>query len=306
MFTFAHLSDPHVPTQLLPRISDLANKRVLGYLSWRLRRSRIHRREVLDALERDLLNLSPDHIAVTGDLINISLPTEFRGAAEWLNRLGPAGKVTVIPGNHDAYIGVPWEESWALWSNYMSSETSDRRVIVPTGSDDFPLVRYRGPMAIVGLNTALPTAPGLATGKLGSRQLEALENQLRQLADQGLFRVVLIHHPPVAGAAKPRKSLVDAEAFRGVIEVAGAELVLHGHNHRSLFGEIAGPDGSVPVVGVASASALSVHDRPAAQYHVYELSRTDEVWALTMHVRAFDFQSGEFSDAGARKIAIPG
>jgi 3',5'-cyclic AMP phosphodiesterase CpdA len=261
---------------------------------------------VLDALERDLLALSPDHIAVTGDLINISLPVEFRGAAEWLDRLGPADKVTVIPGNHDAYVGVPWEQSWALWSAYMSSETSDRQVLMPTGSEDFPLVRYRGPMAIVGLSTALATAPGLATGKLGARQVMALEDHLHQLADQGLFRVVLVHHPPLAGSTKPRKSLVDAESFRRAIEVAGAELVLHGHNHRPEFGEIMGPKGPVPVVGVASASALPVRERPGAQYHVYELGRTDDVWALTMHIRVFDLHSGEFIDAGARKIAIPG
>lgn len=120
MFILAHLSDPHVPTRLAPGVAALMSKRLLGYLSWRYRRSRIHRREVLDALERDLDDQRPDHVAVTGDLVNISLPAEFANAAEWLGGLGRCERVTVVPGNHDAYVSVPWTQSWALWADRKS------------------------------------------------------------------------------------------------------------------------------------------------------------------------------------------
>ena len=178
MYTIAHLSDVHLPLPPSPGVTALLNKRLLGYLSWRLRRSRIHLLEILDTLVEDLRSQAPDHVAVTGDLVNISLPAEFVQAAEWLPGLGSPDRVTVIPGNHDAYIAVPWARSWSLWAPYMASETANGVAIPPTGFDDFPLVRRRGPVAIVGLSSALPTSPGLATGKLGPRQLAALVDRL--------------------------------------------------------------------------------------------------------------------------------
>ena len=51
------------------------------------------------------------------------------------------------------------------------------------------------------------------------------------------------------------RRLVDAEEAAAAIAEAGAELVLHGHNHRLQHSTLAGPDGPVPVVGVPSASA---------------------------------------------------
>ncbi len=305
MYTVAHLSDVHLPTPLAPGIPALLNKRLLGYLSWRVRRHRIHRPEVLAALQRDLRTQAPDHIAVTGDLVNISLPAEFQRAAEWLPGLGPPDRVTVVPGNHDAYIAMPWTQTWSLWAPYMASEAANGDAIAPKGFADFPLVRRRGPVAIVGLSTALPTAPGLATGKLGSRQVAALADRLKELGREGLFRIVLIHHPPLAGATKPQKSLVDAESFRRTIEEVGAELVLHGHDHRFEFGELQGPHGPVPVVGVASASAVETRHKPPSQYHLYDIERSDGGWTLQLRTRGFDAGSGGFGDDGFRKLEFP-
>ncbi len=45
-------------------------------------------------------------------------------------------------------------------------------------------------------------------------------------------------------------------ALRTILRRHGAELILHGHNHRLMTHYIEGPDRPVPVVGVASASAI--------------------------------------------------
>src|ERR1051326_6221775 len=103
MFVLAHLSDPHLAPLPTPRLMELAGKRVLGYVNWRRRRQLIHRREVLDGLVQDLKARAPDHVAVTGDLVNISLPADFAPAGVWLATLGRPHDVTVGPGNHDAY-----------------------------------------------------------------------------------------------------------------------------------------------------------------------------------------------------------
>src|SRR5262245_20870630 len=104
MFVLAHLSDPHLAPLPRPRIAELASKRLTGYLNWLRKRRAIHESDVLAAIVRDLSSQRPDHIAVTGDLVNIALPAEFENARRWLDRLGPAADVSLVPGNHDAYV----------------------------------------------------------------------------------------------------------------------------------------------------------------------------------------------------------
>src|ERR1700761_5341720 len=103
-FTLAHLSDPHLPPLPRPRPLELAGKRALGYLNWTRNRHRYHRRDVVDVLISDLQAQVPDHIAVTGDLVNLALAAEFPPALAWLNSVGPPERVSLVPGNHDAYV----------------------------------------------------------------------------------------------------------------------------------------------------------------------------------------------------------
>ncbi len=75
---------------------DLLGQRLLGYLSWRWRRHRVYRHEVLKALRRDLLAARPDHVAITGIWSNIALPAELDQAAVWLHALGPREWISVV------------------------------------------------------------------------------------------------------------------------------------------------------------------------------------------------------------------
>lgn len=281
MFTLAHLSDPHVGPLPSPRVRDLLNKRVLGYLSWKVRRHSVHSPDVLDAMADDLRSTNVDHVAVTGDITNIALPEEFAQSARWLHSLGEPRDVTVIPGNHDCYIAVPWATSFAHWAPFMHSDE--------TAADDgeaFPVVRVRGDVAIVGVTTAQPTAPFLATGSLGAIQLERLRKVLAELDERRLFRVVLIHHPPGANATKTRKRLVDATELCDVLAEVGAELVLHGHTHHSSVDAIDGPAGAISVVGVSSASAGHAADAAhRSRYHLYRIERGKDGWNVELEIR---------------------
>ena len=104
MFVLAHLSDPHLAPLPTPRPRELAGKRLLGYVNWRRNRHKVHRTEQVDMLVRDLKSRAPDHVAVTGDLVNIALEAEFAQARAWLHGLGSPHDVTLVPGNHDAYV----------------------------------------------------------------------------------------------------------------------------------------------------------------------------------------------------------
>src|SRR5712691_11671414 len=224
MFVLAHLSDPHLGPVPAARLRELAGKRMLGLLNWRRKRGAVHRPEVLDALVRDLAALPVDHIAVTGDLVNLALAAEFAPARQWLARLGPPERVTVVPGNHDAYVRETAAHPARHWGDYMRGDVG--ATAAPDSPLPFPFVRRRGPAALIGLSTAVPTAPFMATGRLGADQLTRLAAALDGLGREGLFRVVLIHHPPGSSLADRFKRLVDAGPFRRVVARHGAELVL--------------------------------------------------------------------------------
>lgn len=247
-FRLAHLSDPHLGPLPSPRPLELASKRVTGFLSWRLRRRRAHRAELLEATVAALAAARPDHWVVTGDLVNIALPGEFARARQWLERLGPPERVTLVPGNHDAYVAGAAEAHWPLWRPWMGGAD---------GPHGFPFLRRVGPLAILGLSSAVPRPWGDAAGELGPAQLARLEGRLAEAGQAGACRVVLVHHPPVAGWSAPRKALLDAPALRALLAREGAELVLSGHEHRLEVGALAGPSGAIPALAAPSASLVA-------------------------------------------------
>lgn len=305
-FVLAHLSDPHLGP--LPRSGWrlLMNKRLSGYLSWTRNRIHIHRAEVLARLTEDLRAQSCDHIAVTGDLVNISLPEEFAAAARWLETVGSADRVTVVPGNHDAYVKIPWEKSLGLWASYMQGvRTVGAPPTEPGSAADFPFLRRIGPLALIGASSAVPMPLFVAAGRLGHDQCLRLAALLRQAGDEGLFRVVLIHHPPFGGGAYKRKSLLDAQEFQAVIAEAGAELVLHGHTHVSGLGRIMTKAGPVPVIGVPSASAIRAGHKDPARYHLYTIARQSDSWSLEVEIRGFDASGDGFVREGGMVFSIP-
>jgi 3',5'-cyclic AMP phosphodiesterase CpdA len=278
MFVLAHLSDPHLGSMPAPRLAELFSKRLIGYLNWRRGRKALHRVEVLQALVRDLKAAAPDHIAVTGDLVNIALAGEFAPAREWLETLGTPADVTVVPGNHDAYVRATRGHFHRIWRDYMHGDEG--------GGDPsaFPFVRRRGPVVLIGLSSAVPTGPFMATGRLGGEQLGRFAAMLAALPDDGAFRVVLIHHPPRSRAR--HKRLIDAAAFRAVLAQHGADLVLHGHDHVHSLVWLDGPGRRIPAVGVPSASARGIHHAHAA-YNLYQIDGGPGAWHCQAISRGF-------------------
>jgi 3',5'-cyclic AMP phosphodiesterase CpdA len=263
------------------RVRDLLSKRITGWLSWRYTRRGIHMADALAAAVADLHRAKPDHIVVTGDIANISTTAEFTQAASWLSELGRPEDVTLVPGNHDAYVPVSWSTSLGLWGAFMAGDGAE-----PARSrDDFPLLRRRGPVAFVGLSTAVPRAPLIATGEVGAGQLARFERIMGELRD--LCRVVLIHHPPQIGGASRHKELSDQRAVREAIARVGADLVLHGHMHRTMLGRIDSPQGPVPVLGVASTSAHPASKYGAGGYNLFGVERDPSGgWAFEVEVRS--------------------
>ena len=293
-FALAHLSDPHLPPLPSPRLFDLAGKRALGYLNWTRNRRKVHRRDVLDALVSDLQAQRPDHIAITGDLVNLALEAEFAPSLEWLQGVGAPASVTVIPGNHDTYVRATQRRFAETWRDYLDGDDA------PHGGVAFPLIRRRGPLALISVSSAVPTPLLMATGRLGRVQLDALERILAGLSAEQAFRVLLIHHP--LRSASRIKRLTDAPQLLALLKIHGVELILHGHDHVHSTIWIDGPNGPIPAIGVPSASAVAHGRYPAAAYNLFAIARDGAAWRCEQVVRGFK-ENADIGELGRARLS---
>ena len=144
----------------------------------------------------------------------------------------------------------------------------------------------------------------MATGTAGREQLSKLPELLQTAREQGLFRVVYLHHCPIAGQDKWRKRLTDADRVQALLEEHGAELALHGHGHRKHYKELDTRDGKLPVIAVPSASALGLHGRDIAHYNQYQVQRSTSGWQLRIDSRRYQPDSGEFVAGDSRAVEL--
>ncbi len=278
MFRLAHLTDPHVGPLPRPRLRQLLSKRLTGWYNWHRSRQDTHDMALLAELVADIHDQAPDHITCTGDTCNIGLPSEWATSRVFMEGLGDPTKVTFVPGNHDAYVNG-------------SLEGLLKEVAPWTRGDDgtegvFPFLRRYGPVAVIGLSSAIPTLPFVASGRVGSKQRKAAEKILGDLgSDPSCFRIVLIHHPPHVGGAEAGRNLTDARKFEEMIGRVGAELILHGHNHVGSLAHLQGPRGPVPVVGAPSASARGGTLTHTAGYHLFTVEQDETGFLLKAELR---------------------
>jgi 3',5'-cyclic AMP phosphodiesterase CpdA len=305
-FVIAHFSDPHIARvdQIVKR--DLLNKRLLGYLRWKLKRRFEQSYELLTILHKDLQRSKPDHIAITGDLTQLSLPDEFKKARDLLQSLGTPEQVTVIPGNHDTYVKTAWHQSFAHWLDYMLGDAQDQQAGSITSLDElYPTLRIRNRIALIGICTAQPSGPHLATGAIGADQLKKLENILKQIDSQRFFRIILIHHPPIPGVVNWRRSLTDAPSLHALLERYGAELVLFGHAHKTAHGDLDTPAGLIPAIGAPSASSLGRTEERRSRYYLYKIRPSVEGWDVHMNERVFSLDQHRFTAGRQQKLYVP-
>ena len=279
-FALAHLSDPHLAPLPQPTLIELIGKRVTGYINWRRKREAIHQAEVLARIVADVKAQKPDHIAVTGDLVNLALPAEYQPARAWLDALGAPADVTLVPGNHDAYVRSGVAAVRTHWGDFMRGDTAAAAVEL-----EFPFLRRRGPLALIGVSTAVPSLPFMAIGRVGADQLQRMEKILDASGREGLYRVVLIHHPPTSTPARYLKRLTDGTQFCDVLARYGAELVIHGHNHRRQTVWLDGPNGDIPAIGVPSASEAPPGEHDPAGYNLYRIEGERGAWRCEVITR---------------------
>ncbi|MDR6757694.1 3',5'-cyclic AMP phosphodiesterase CpdA [Mycoplana sp. BE70] len=279
MFRLAHISDIHLGPLPALSVIELASKRITGFVNWHRNRRRHLFANTLDLLMDDLERRNPDHLAITGDLVNLAAAVEIETVACWLKDAGKPENISVVPGNHDAYVPGAHERSSRAWYPYMRGD--DAPAEWSADHPVFPYMRVRGNVALIGCSTAVATPPFAASGYFGRRQARATVNLLQAAGEAGLFRVVMIHHPPIRGATSLHKRMIGIRRFAATISSGGAELVLHGHTHfNTVHWLLSSTGGQVPVVGIASASQGPGGHKPPAAYNLFEISGEPGRWNL--------------------------
>jgi 3',5'-cyclic AMP phosphodiesterase CpdA len=302
----AHLSDPHLLSLAGASVRDFLGKRWIGGVNLVVSRARDHQVAVFDALVDDINRLGIDHVVCTGDITNVALAGEFRFARDRFDRLAlGAAEVTVLPGNHDAYVGAGVELFREHFDRYHSSDAAWR---LPDG-ESWPLVRVRGEVAIVGVSTSRATPWFTAYGEVGAAQLARLAQVLGDARLGERFRLLVIHHPPAGRwAAGWRQGLHDHRALAEVLARTGAELVLHGHEHKDLVSELCGPQGRrIPVRGIQSASCARGRASLRARYRIYTVRAGQAVRPTVVReeLRLWNRKTGAFADERTVEVAAP-
>ncbi|MEO0327337.1 MAG: metallophosphoesterase [Pseudomonadota bacterium] len=281
MFTLAHISDVHLSPLPDPSISQLASKRLFGYINWQRNRKKALGSDFLTHLMAHMGAQNPDQILVSGDLVNLALPAEYTNARRFLHTLGKPEDVFALCGNHDAYVKGGIENAIASWGEYLTGDTHQI-----SNTDEYPQLRVRGDIALIGCNSAEPTLPLMATGYFREPQALKLASILEQTKDK--TRIVAIHHPPIEGATRNFKRLIGCELFQSVIKSHGCDLILHGHTHLATRYFLDGPEKPIPVICVPAAGNAPGGKRPCGRYNLFKIECSNAGALITQQEWGWD------------------
>ncbi len=175
---------------------------------------------VADAMLAAIRDIAPDAVLFSGDLTQRGRRSEYRRAADFLERL-PA-PLCAVPGNHDLAafnLVARFLRPWAHWKQYV-------------GDDLEPTLPGAGFMAR-GINTArlLGDRMDWSRGGINAAQVEQVSATFTGVEDDAL-RLLLAHHPFWLPGPHAHRHLVDGgEAALPRLADAGVDLILSGHIH---------------------------------------------------------------------------
>lgn len=287
MFKLAHISDVHLSPLPDPTFNELLGKRITGYINWKKNRNAALGVETLDAIMQNLHNMAPNHLMISGDIVNLSLDKEFNQAKHWLSQQGNASDISLTFGNHDAYVRGAFAKACKIFQPWIKGDE------VQTASRPFPYMRVRDQVAIIAASSAIATPPFQASGYFDQVQAQQLGKYLCEARKRNLFRVVMIHHPPFHGATHWHKKLWGIDRFQSIIKQYGAELIVHGHTHLPTLNFIEGLNAQVAVVGVASASQAFGGKKPAANYNIFNITQKQQKWSCQLERHTIINQTNE-------------
>ncbi len=212
------LSDLHVGSQFLP--------------------------EVFETLVKEVNELNPDVIVITGDLTNEGLMKEYEECKSLLTKFN-AKKIISISGNHD-YRNT----GYLLFKKFFPFQTVNEL------DDDVVLV------------TVGTARPDRNEGEVGYRQNLWLERTMKKYKDK--VKIVAMHHHliPIPDTGSDQLTVVDAgDVLRTVLDTQ-VDVVLCGHKHRPWAWNF----GKLTVVNAGAATSERVRGLFENTYNILTIS----------------------------------
>lgn len=250
--TLIHLSDLH-----FGRPVDLAQIRAVG---------------------RQVPELNPDAIVISGDTSQRSRHGEYQRGLVFLEEMRETAPTLMVPGNHD----VEW---WKSPFGMFGRQVLYRKYRTYFGEELTPVLRVPG-LVIVGALSAHGLAFGSMTwnqrdltvkGHLPSSETDRLARLFAAEPEESV-KVAVLHHNVLRGDISQRMGLAHWAGAQRRLDACGADVVLCGHDHQEGAGQL--PRGTV----VSTASTLS--DRTRGQRPaVFNVVRIDDEGVQVEHWR---------------------
>lgn len=199
-----------------------------------------------------------DHLVITGDLTEDGKAGQFEEVARVLHESGIASdRVTLIPGNHDAY------EDPRAWERALLGPL---RPFAKTSGGGEGKVIDLGELALLPISTSVHQHWSSSWGRIDGAELEALD---RRAADPGLARKALLvaqHHPPHPYQFAPLQwldGLRENARLLALLARRATLQVLHGHMHLPVT-RMVGNEGELRIFG---APAVVESKEPEVRYY---------------------------------------
>lgn len=249
-FQLAHISDLHVLSLRGTPPWRMLNKRLTGLGNLIGPRRGAHPAWLAGALVNRLDDPAIDHVAFTGDLTNLALPSEFDAGTALLARIGDGTRLSAVPGNHDVYTAGAARSDRADRALAPWTEGTARRDTYPWCKAPVPWLR------IYGLSSAIPAPPMIAWGEVGRAQLDRLAALIAAEPTEVRTRVVLVHHNVHRRGKRTEwtSRMRDADTVVNALIEAGVDVLLHGHTHAPHRGRIVRGARALWVLGCGSST----------------------------------------------------
>jgi 3',5'-cyclic AMP phosphodiesterase CpdA len=209
---------------------------------------------------------------VTGDLTLSGEPREFERAADLLRWWAAAGKLTVVPGNHDVWTSESVDSGRFLRA--IGPDGKGMRKPAPT----YPHVVPLGDVVLVALDSARHGEdPHRVAGRLGAEQLRSARELCRQHQKTGKATVLAFHHHVVLPPERvdsdvhvARMPLADADQVIRLVAELPVAAVLHGHRHCTFRVDVPGAGHPTPILCAGSASRVAEEPVRRARAAIYD------------------------------------
>jgi Icc protein len=169
------------------------------------------------------------HLVISGDLTELGTPEQFETFAEVLAdaRIDP-DRVTLVPGNHDAYTRAD------SWRRALEGPLAPFRRTSAAGNGT---VVERARAFILPLDVACHQHFTRAAGELTTGAADALEARVRDLSGRGRPVVIVVHHSPIAHRPRAWQWLHGLRGGERILDLLARYPdvhVLHGHLHHEV------------------------------------------------------------------------